>query len=366
MSAGSLVVKIGSSTLTDVTGKVDSDHIDNLAAQIADVYSQGWQVAVVSSGAIACGLEALGTPERPTQIADLQAAASVGQGRLIHRWTEALARHSIAAGQILLTQSDFAHREHYLNARNALRRLIELRVVPIVNENDATAVQEIRMGDNDTLAAMVACTIQADLLILLSDVDGLCDPESETCVPHITEITPEIEAMAGGSAGRFGSGGMATKVGAAKIVTNYGIGMVIADGRMPDVIVQAVRRPAGAGAPGSYFAPLARNITDRKAWIAFGRLPKGDIMVDSGAVKAISVSGSLLAAGVTGAAGRFGVGDTVNVVDENGRVVARGLTNYSAEEVSRIKGRKSSELLETLGEDFIESVIHRDSLVLLG
>ncbi len=366
MSERTYILKVGSSTLTDASGHIDAAQIDSLSDQIEKTMSAGWHPVVVSSGAVACGLEALGQMDRPKKVEELQAAASVGQGLLVHRWTEALRKKGIIAGQVLLTQSDFAHREQYLNARNAIQKMIELGVVPIINENDATAVQEIRMGDNDILAAMVAGTIDASCLVLLSDVVGLCDPESGECVSRVDEITPSIEAMVGGGPGTHGSGGMATKLAAARVVTNSGVPMVIAHGRANGIVQQVLEGIDVGFVPGTYFSPVKKRVPGRRGWIAFGRIPKGDVLVDAGAAKAIVESGrSLLAAGITGVNESFSVGDTVNIIHE-GALIARGLTNFSAEELSTIKGLRSAEIAERLGDDFADEVIHRDSLALIG
>ncbi|MHB0976534.1 MAG: glutamate 5-kinase [Candidatus Aquicultorales bacterium] len=362
-----VVIKIGTSTLTTETGRIDHAHLRHLVEQIGWLVGTGRNVIVVTSAAIAAGVEALGLEERPTAIPELQAAASVGQGMLLHEYTRLFAEMGITVGQVLLTQNDVTHRNQYLNARNTLKTLLDLGTVPIVNENDATAVDEIKLGDNDTLASIVANVAEMDLLVLLSDVEGLytCDPRDggESCLLSVVEeITPEIEELAGGAGTKFASGGMFTKLQAAKAVTFGGMGMIIADGRRANVI-----RDLFEGEKlGTAFLPRKRRMASRRLWIAFGKQPTGTVVVDEGARKALVGQGrSLLPAGVTGVKGEFSVGDTVDVEDSEGRVFARGLTNFSSQEVRRIQGLRSSEAAELVPDAESEELIHRDCLVIL-
>ncbi len=360
-----IVVKVGSSLITTDSGRLDESKMEKLVGQVAKVKEAGDLVLIVTSGAIAAGMESFGLTERPKDIPSLQASASVGQGLLIERYSNLFARFNIKVGQVLVTQFDTTHRQHYLNTRNTLNRLFELGVVPIVNENDTTAVDEIKFGENDTLAALVAGLVGADLLILLSDIKGLCktdpniDSEAEMiCV--VDEITDEIESLAGGSASRFGSGGMVTKIRAAKIATMSGVAMIIADGMRENVIVDA----ALGREVGTTFRPSKRRLSAKKLWIAFGKASKGKVMVDAGAKRAI-VEGrkSLLPAGIVDHSGKFSVGDAIDVVDDEGKAFAKGLTNYGSSEIERIKGLKAKDLAAEGIEGASEELIHRDCLV---
>lgn len=362
-----IVVKIGTSVLTTESGRLDYAQLQNLVSQLSALASQGHQVIVVTSGAIAVGVEAIGLERRPTAIPELQAAASVGQGLLIQKYAELFGRSSLNVGQILLTQYDFTFREHYLNAKNTLEKLLEFKVIPIINENDSTAVEEIRYGDNDGLAALVSCLAEADLLVLLSDIEGLysSDPrqtKEAKLIETIEEISPDIERLAGGAGTCFGSGGMATKLEAAKIVTSARIAMVIAHGRQPNVLLDIV---AGRKA-GTRFLPKKKKMASRKLWIAFAKTAKGTVVIDDGARDALVKQGkSLLPAGVTACHGEFEAGDAVEVADKKGRVFGRGLTSFSSTELSRIKGLKSRQVASILPDAANEEVIHRDCLVIL-
>lgn len=360
-----IVVKVGTSTITDSRGHIDRAAIARIVSQMADLERAGHEMVLVTSGAIAAGLDPLGLETRPTRMADLQATASVGQGLLMHRYTELFAKDGIVTGQVLLTQGDITHRAQFLHAQAALKALLGLGAVPIVNENDTTAVEEIRYGDNDLLAALVAMLVKADLLVLLSDIEGLCavDPrthEQAALVERVERITPEIERMAGGAGTHRGSGGMATKVAAAQIATSSGIPMVIACGAREGALMDAAKgRPVG-----TYFAPSRRAVSARKLWIAFARQVRGSVVVDDGARDAICSRGtSLLPAGVTRVKGRFSVGDAVDIMDLAGTVVARGLVNFSAHELDQVKGLRSDEVARRLPEHGYDEVVHRDCLV---
>ncbi len=342
--------------------------LKNLVDQVARLYSKGYQVILVSSGAIAAGVEGLGLEARPKDIPTLQAAASVGQGLLIHEYATLFSEHDLRVGQVLLTQYDITHRQQYLNSRNVLKKLLRLGIVPVINENDATAVDEIKLGDNDTIAALVANLVNADILILLSDIDGLytADPrqaDKVSLIPEVKDITPEVEELAGGIGNRFGSGGMATKIQAAKIATFAQVGMFIANGRRENVLIDIMDRKE----VGTFFIPRKKKLSGHKLWIAFGKVTAGSITVDDGAANAlISAGKSLLPAGVVGSEGKFQEGDAVDVKDLYGRVFAKGITNYSSEEVNQTKGLKSSEVIEKFPDNNIsEEVIHRDCLVIL-
>lgn len=363
-----VVVKVGSSTITDERGRIDAAALDALVAQIAAVRQAGHQVVLVSSGAIAAGLDALAFDGRPSSVPELQATASVGQGLLMQRYAELFSRRALVAGQVLLTQDDITQRAQYLNARNALKALLDHGVVPVINENDATAVEEIRLGDNDTLAALVAILVKADLLVMLTDTEGLyaADPrhhEASRLIDRVETITPEIERAAGGAGTARGSGGMQTKIAAAHIATSARCAVVIAHGGRPDVLVDAV-----ADIPvGTYFAAQARPLSARKLWIAFARQVRGSIVVDDGACDAICLRGrSLLAAGVVGVHGRFAAGDAVTIAGMSGTVLGRGLTNFSAHELEEVKGLRTDQVERRLPDRESYEVVHRDSLVILG
>lgn len=361
-----IVVKVGTSVITTPSGRLDFVQLSNLVDQMAELKKRGYELLLVSSGAIAAGVEGLGLDARPTTIPELQAAASVGQGLLLQQYTNLFDKHGIKVGQVLLTQYDTTQRRHYLNARNTLQKLLELETIPIINENDNTAVDEIKFGDNDTLAALVSNLVEADLLIALTDTEGLYtrDPHKTTkarLLQEVEEITPEIEALAGGAGTRFGSGGMVTKIQAAKIVTFAQRGMIIAHGKRPRVLLDIMDyKPVG-----TFFVPGKKKVESRKLWIAFGRIARGTVMVDEGAKDALLKRGkSLLPAGITKCEGDFGVGDAVNIVDKEGTVFAKGLTNFSLQELNRIKGLKSKEVSAIL-PDASEEVVHRDCLVIL-
>ncbi len=364
-----LVVKIGSSLLVDDdTGEVRQTWLNALAEDIADCQSRGREVLIVSSGAIAAGRRHLGLTDtsRSLRLEEKQAAAATGQIRLAHAYQQALAHHNITVAQILLTPDDTEERRRHLNARSTLVQLLALRAVPLINENDTVATAEIRFGDNDRLAARVAAMVSADSLILLSDIDGLYDrdPRHNPAARHldlVTEITPEIEAMAGHAALGYSSGGMVTKLQAARIATAGGSRMAIADGRGMHPL-----RGLDDGAPCTWFAATATPLTARKTWIAGALNPVGAITVDAGAERALSGGKSLLPAGVTGVSGQFGRGDAVRIKSADGREIGCGLSAYSSVDAGRIAGHKSREIEAILGYRGRDEMIHRDDLVLNG
>lgn len=362
-----VVVKVGSSTLTHSSGRMNLQRMEGLVRQLADLHNRGLQVILVTSGAVGAGIGKLGLKRRPRTIPEKQAAAAVGQGILLHLYEKLFAEYGQTVAQILLTREDMAHRTRFLNARNALFTLLDLEVIPIINENDAVAVEEIKFGDNDTLSALVASLVEADLLILLSDIAGLyeADPRSHPSarlLNWVEEITPEIEAMAGGAGTSLGTGGMATKIQAARIAVSSGTAMVIADGSRPGVIQSIL---AGEEV-GTWFKPQDHPLQARKRWIAFSPGIKGRLLVDEGAVRAL-VKGrkSLLASGLLAVEGNFTEGQVVTVADREGREVARGLVNYSAAELEQIKGLKTEAIEKVLGHKNYDEVIHRDNLVVL-
>lgn len=357
-----IVIKVGTSTIADRGGHIDTGQISRLADQISQIKEKGLIPVLVSSGAIAVGIKEMSLTRRPASVAGLQALASIGQGKLIEKWQKEFEDHGVKIAQVLLTQYDFIHREQYLNARSAMDKLIEFGVVPIINENDITCVEEIRLGDNDILAAMVATLIDADMLIIATDISYLLD-ENNNPVEVVDDVTTDIIALGKGKGSELASGGMVTKLQAARIVTNSGITCKIIDGRSSSSLTDAINDKR----TGTIFLPRKKKVTGRKAWIAFGRLSKGEIVVDSGARDALIEKGrSLLPAGIVNISGNFQIGDTVDIIDESGKIVGKGLTNYDSDEISKIKGMRTADISELYGDDFSEEVIHRDQLVVLS
>ncbi|HZB39018.1 MAG TPA: glutamate 5-kinase [Beijerinckiaceae bacterium] len=359
-----VVLKVGSSLLVDRgRGRLNHAWLAVLAEDLAELHGRGADVLVVSSGAIALGRSVLGLAPGTLRLEESQAAAAVGQIALARLWSEALAHHGITAGQILLTLADTEERRRYLNARATTLKLLELRAVPVINENDTVATSEIRYGDNDRLAARVATMIGADLLILFSDVDGLytAPPTSDPAARHIPvveRITPAIEAMAGGAGSDLSRGGMRTKIEAGKIATVSGTHMVIADGRLKNPL-----KAIAAGARCSWFLTSSNPITARKGWIAGALEPRGTLVVDAGAARALRGGASLLPVGVRRVEGAFARGDAV-VVSDGARELGRGLVAYDAEEAQKIIGRASAEIEDILGYPGRAEMIHRDDLAL--
>jgi glutamate 5-kinase len=369
--AARVVVKVGSSSLTTADGEIADEAIAALAAALAARREQNTQVVLVSSGAIASGLVPLGLSRRPRDLATQQAAASVGQGLLIARYTAAFARHGIRTGQILLSADDLMRRTHYRNAQRTLDRLLELGVLPVVNENDTVATDEIRFGDNDRLAALVAHVTRATALILLSDVDGLYDGDPRRGVAQqIAEVRNAadldgIRLGRGAKAGQgghkgLGIGGMATKVEAAMIASAAGIPTVVA-------AASSAAAALSGGPAGTYFAAAhGRRPATRLLWLKHAAVARGSLRLDPGAVEAITKrSASLLPAGITGVEGTFDAGDPVNIRDEDGNIVARGLVNYDSAEIPGLMGRSTRWLASRLGQEYEREVVHRDDLVIL-
>jgi glutamate 5-kinase len=351
-AATRVVVKVGSSSLTTADGAIDGRRIAALAEVLVGRVRAGGQAVLVSSGAIASGLAPLGLPRRPRDLATQQAAASVGQGLLMARYSAAFAAHGVQAGQILLTADDLMRRAHYRNAQRTLGRLLELGILPVVNENDTVATDEIRFGDNDRLAALVAHVIRAGALILLSDVDGLYDADPRQPGARRVGRVESRADLTGVSLGRAraGTGGMVTKVDAAMIASEAGIPTVVAG------------EPAG-----TYFAAHDRRPSTRQLWLAHAAAARGRLVLDAGAVRAVlGGRASLLPAGITGAEGEFDAGDPVDLCGPGGEVVARGLVNYDVAEIPALMGRSTRSLAAELGPEYEREVVHRDDLVILA
>ncbi len=365
-TAKRVVVKIGSALLVEKsTGRVNRSWLESLAEDIARLRSRGQEVVLVSSGAIALGRRQLGLAPGKLKLEESQAAAAVGQIRLAHAWKEVLEHHGFTVAQVLLTLGDTEQRRRYLNARNTLTALLRLGSIPVINENDTVATAEIRYGDNDRLAARVAQMVSADCLVLLSDVDGLytADPTrvpDAMFIPEVPRITPEVEAMAAGSASDVGSGGMTTKVLAARIAVAAGCHMCVTAGRESNPL-----RRVESGARCTWFVADGSPVTARKQWIAGMLKPAGELRVDEGAARALRQGKSLLPAGITQVSGRFDRGDAVVVIDPAGREIARGLAAYSSLDAERMCGRQSRELEELLGYRGRDEMIHRDDMVLM-
>lgn len=360
-----IVIKIGSSSLTGKAGNgLDASAVDKLVDVVAAAKKNGAEVLVVSSGAIAAGLAPLGLQTRPKDLSTQQAAASVGQGLLIHRYTESFARYGITASQVLLTTTDVVRRSHYSNAQRALFKLISMGVVPVINENDTVGTSEIRFGDNDRLAALVSLLTQADLLVLVSDIDALYDaPPSDSNAKKITEVEElsqlsQIKLGGAGSAG-VGSGGMITKIEAARIATSAGTGMLLTN-------LDNLSAALSGESVGTYFHAKESKSNSRALWLAHASTANGKLVLDAGAAKAILERGvSLLPAGVTAVEGDFDAGDTVDLVDPNGAVIARGIVNFDSDEIPQMLGKSTKELAASLGAEFERELVHRDDLVLL-
>lgn len=357
-----VVAKIGTSSITDAGGAISVAMVEALCAQVADLRNDGHEVLVVTSGAVAGGVAALGFAERPTDTATLQALAAAGQSRLMGHYNVALDKHQLVGAQVLLVPNDFIDRAQYLHARHTMLRLLELGCVPIINENDAIASDEIRFGDNDRIAALVAHSVSADLLVLLTDTAGLytADPTVDPSASLVAHVAADDELMtvrAGSTSSGVGSGGMASKLAAARIASWSGVRTVIAAAKRPKVLREAVEAVPGVG---TTFTAHDRSLTARKLWIAFAAQPAGHVTVDSGARNALVSRGvSLLHAGVVQASGDFSTGDVVDVLDEAGVLVARGLVRVDARVASAAAGKKSSEL----PDDVPAELIHRDDLI---
>jgi glutamate 5-kinase len=361
------VVKVGSSSLRGPDGRLDRIQVRNLAEQLVTAREAGTRLVLVSSGAVAAGMGLLGLDRRPLDLPTLQACAAVGQGELIHEYQQVFAGHGLTGAQILLSQDDFVRRARYLNARTSLQRLLELGALPIINENDAVATEELSYGDNDHLAALVASMLDAELLVLLSDVPGLfsgdprTDPDAQL-VPRVDDVDSlDVDAI-GGVGSYVGSGGMRTKVESARVAVRSATHAVVADARREGVVAEVL----DGGAVGTWFVAQPQRVEARRLWIGFALTVHGRVHVDAGAAEALRTRGtSLLAVGVVRADGGFSAGDAVEVVDPDGRVIARGLSNYHVADVARLAGRSTADAVDAFGAGFAREVIHRDDLVVL-
>ncbi|WP_281519482.1 glutamate 5-kinase [Acidaminococcus timonensis] len=363
-----IVVKVGTNTITYPNGKINYEKIEKMARILTDFQNQGREMILVSSGAGAAGVGRMGLEAKPKTIPGKQACAAVGQGILMHIYERIFGEYGQVVAQVLLTKNDMVNRHSYANARNALQEMISWGVIPIINENDVVAIDEFKIGDNDNLSALVASLADADLDILLSDIDGLYTANPKThpdakLVSVVEEVTPEIEATAGGAGSRNATGGMLTKLQAAKNAMSAGIALIIANGEHLEILRNILR-----GEPvGTLFVPKESHLRFRNQWLAFGSRISGKLIVDAGLAKALRQEGScsILPVGIVGVEGEFDSGDTVSVVDQEGHELARGMTNYGSGDVALIKGCKTSQIEARIGYKHYDEVIHRDNLVVL-
>ncbi|MBI3593117.1 MAG: glutamate 5-kinase [Nitrospirae bacterium] len=365
---GRVVIKIGSNILTDAAGRLNHKRIHSIARDVSEASGSGYEMVIVSSGAVAAGMKKLGLTEKPKDIRLKQAAAAVGQSSLMWAYEKSFEAFNKKVAQILLTREDFSERVRYLNSKNTLITLLSYGIIPVINENDTVATDEIKFGDNDQLASLVSGLIGAERLVILSDVDGLYpsdpkkNPDAEI-IPFIDNITSAIESMAGGAGSAVGTGGMYSKILAAKKAVSYGIKVNIISGRKRGLLVSLL----SGRHSGTEFRPQTKKISSRKGWIAYAVKPKGNLIMDEGAVKAILKSGkSLLPSGIVKVDGIFDIGDAVYCIDPLGNRIAKGIVNYSSLDIERIKGRKTPEIEKILGYKYSDEVIHRDNLVLLA
>lgn len=363
-----IIVKVGTSTLNYANGKLNIERIELLVRELSDLANQGKEIVLVSSGAVGAGLERMKQSKRPSSIPQRQALAAVGQGILMHLYEKLFAEYGQTVAQILLTQENSRQYSQYINSRNALMALLEMKVIPIVNENDAVAVDELKIGDNDTLSATVATLVDADALIILSDIDGLytANPlkdKQAKLIERVDHITPEVEQMAGGAGTTMGTGGMSTKIKAAKIAVNSGITMVIASGEEKNVL----RRLLKGEKLGTIFPAKEIHLKRRKSWLAFGKQIAGDIIVDEGCERAVLGGSSLLAVGIKQIAGDFNKGNTVRILSMTGREIARGIVNYDSTILNKLKGHQTGDFAKLIQDKstLYDEVIHRDNMVIM-
>lgn len=362
-----LVIKIGSNILADGREGLDTKRISSLAKDVSALIGKGHDIVIVSSGAVAAGMRQLGLKGRPKDIKLKQAAAAIGQSHLMWAYERSFGEHGRKVAQVLLTREDLADRKRYINSKNTLLTLLSYKVVPIINENDTVATDEIKFGDNDYLASLVSGLVEAERLIILSDVEGLYteDPRHNPkarLIEYVEEITPELEEKAGGAGSVVGTGGMYSKILAAKRAVSYGIPVHIISGRREGLLVLLLEGKR----LGTLFEPKEEKLSSKKGWIAYGSRAKGNLVIDEGAVKALIEGGkSLLPSGIISVDGGFDIGDAVYCIESKGNRIAKGLTNYSSSEIEKIKGKKTPEIEKILGYKYSEEVIHRDNLVLV-
>ena len=360
-SARRIVVKFGTQLLTGGDGHLDVAYLKEMATQIASLRKEGYEITVVSSGAIGAGLAELKMATRPRDVAELQAVAAVGQRRLMTYLYDAFAPHQLGVGQVLVTRGDFDDRQRYLNIRNCITHLHRLGCVPILNENDTVAVEELRFGDNDQLAALTCNALRADALILLTVVNGLLDEKGQRI--DLVEELGSVQGHVRTEKSRLGSGGMQSKLTSVSLATEAGEIAVIANGREPNVLRRILSGDTGIG---TVFAPAKKKLAARQRWIGLTKRPAGKLTIDDGALAALNRGKSLLPAGITKVEGTFDRGAVIAVLNRDGQEVARGLSNYSADETRLIQGQKTSQLGKTLGREAYDEVIHRDHLVMTG
>lgn len=364
---GLIVAKVGSSTLVDAGGTLDAAFVRALCDQVSRLIESGTRVVVVSSGAVACGRDVLGFPERPADMASLQACAAAGQARLTQAYADVLAERGIPCAQVLLTRRDVMDREAFLNARTTLARLLELGAVPVVNENDTLSTTEFAFGDNDMLGALVAALVGADLYVILSDVDGLytANPQEDPnarLIERVSEVDHDVTAMAGGAGTSFGTGGMSSKLRAARAMLAAGVPTVICRGRRPDALVEVA---SGATIGTRFEAPAGSpHEGGRKLWIGLAEVPRGTIALDDGAARAVLEQGaSILPVGVASTSGTYAAGDVVSVTTESGDLIGRGVARYSSEDMQRVRGLRLEVIARFLGEAGAQPAVHRDDLL---
>ena len=362
-----VVVKVGTSTITYPNRKPNLMRMEKLVREIVGLSNEGYEMVLVTSGAIAIGMDRMNLDKKPREIPKRQAVAAVGQAVLMHIYERLIAEYGGIAGQVLLTRENSMRHNQYTHSRNALQAMLRMGVLPVVNENDAVTVDEIKIGDNDSLSATVATLIDADALIILSDVDGLytANPEkdkSAKLIPVVEEITPEVEALAGGPESQVGTGGMYTKMQAAKIAMSSGVDMAIVRGDVDG----AIRAVLAGEDIGTIFPAKEAHLRARKSWLAFGKRIEGDIVVDDGCERAMMRGASLLAAGITDVGGDFAAKSTVRVLNAAGREIARGIVAYDSATLNKIKGRHTSEIAKLLGSNAPEEIIHRDNMVIMA
>ena len=364
-----IIVKVGTSTLNYATGKLNIEKIELLVRELSDLSNQGREIILVSSGAVGAGIERLKKTQRPKTIPEKQALAAVGQGILMHLYEKLFAEYGQTVAQVLLTKENSRQYSQFINSRNALLTLLDMGVIPIINENDAVAVDELKIGDNDTLSAAVATLVDADTLVILSDIDGLytanpAKDKNPQLLHEVTHITPEIEKMAGGAGSSMGTGGMSTKIKAAKIAVNSGTTMVIASGSERNIL----RRLLSGELLGTIFPAKEIHLKRRKSWLAFGKPICGDIIVDEGCKQAVLAGSSLLAVGIKSVSGDFSIGNTVRIITEDGSEIARGSVNYDIKALQKIQGRHTNEfksLLKNTDYPLSQEIVHRDNMVIM-